>query len=274
MNFRFREYCLPFLILIICAFGCAKQKNIVGSYNLVQSTAAVSKVDEFEQSILDADNEQIEEVITLFEDKKYTIINNVNGYSQGNWIYTERLKNIVLSPDFLDDEKKVATIDLIKQPYFITIQDDNSNQKSTYSQSPYKDSTVESHPFYSSNNQWRLKPKQAETDEQIKDRLAMYLKHLALVLKSSIINKSDVVSFKYSMGPVAIYSGGIGVIPFDNVKPSWVNIFFDETDARKAYFFYKTAIEESSISGGSTGEWVADDYRILLAIYGTLKKKG
>jgi hypothetical protein len=131
---------------------------------------------------------------------------------------------------------------------------------------------VYNHPFYPTNNQWRISSQQNETDEQIKERLAMYLKHLALILKSSMANESDIVSFQYSQGPVAIYSGGIGVIPFDKIRPSWIRAFFDEADARKAYNLYIKAVKECPINGAGTGDWVADDYRILLAIYGTLKK--
>lgn len=272
MNFFRSIYWVTIVFLVLLSAGCSEEKNIVGSYHLVKSTVAIASQDDFEQSILDASIEKSAEVITLFDDKHYSIIDNANGYSEGVWIYTPKLKSIVFSPDFIDDDKKVGMIDLSKEPFSITVEDTKANEKFIYRRIPFKDSLNENHPFYRTNNQWRLKAKRAETDEEITKRLAAYIKHLALVLKSASANKSDIISFEFSMGPVAVYSGGIGAIPFENIRPSWVKVFYDENDARKAYRFYQSAIANSRTNSASTGHWVEDDYDLLLAIYGNLMK--
>lgn len=122
-------------------------------------------------------------------------------------------------------------------------------------------------PFYTGNNQWRIKPAQPENAAELTNRLSNYLKHLALILKSAKERKQTVVSFEFSLGPVKIYNGGIGIYPYDIVPENWKNSFYNEADASAAYHQYEEYLKTSSYRGAGIGNWIEDDYNILLSIY-------
>lgn len=114
------------------------------------------------------------------------------------------------------------------------------------------------------------KPKAAEDSTQQLNRLTNYIKHVALVLKSAKEDKQPVVSFQFSQGPVKIYNGGIGIHPFALVAESWKAGFYNGTEARSAYDIYRNYLQKSSYNGAGTGDWVEDDYTILLSMYADL----
>jgi hypothetical protein len=122
-------------------------------------------------------------------------------------------------------------------------------------------------PFYTGNNQWRIKPAQPENSAELTSRLSNYLKHLALILKSAKERKQTVVSFEFSLGPVKIYNGGIGIYPYGIVPENWKNSFYDEADASATYHKYEDYLKTSSYRGAGIGNWIEDDYNILLSIY-------
>jgi hypothetical protein len=128
-------------------------------------------------------------------------------------------------------------------------------------------------PFYPTNNLWRIKPKAQEDSARQLSRLTNYLKHVALVLKAAKESKGTVVSFEFSQGPVKIYNGGIGIHPYGIVPESWKNTFFNEADAAATYRRYQDYLRTSSYKGAGTGDWVEDDYNILLSMYADLQQE-
>lgn len=128
-------------------------------------------------------------------------------------------------------------------------------------------------PYYPDNNRWRIRPRQPESEGQLKARLLNYILHYALILNASLERKTDVVSFANSMGIVKIYRGGIGAIPWESVKQDWIDCFYSIEDAEKAYKLFNAHLAKGGVRGTSTGEWVKDDYQILMSIYDEMKGK-
>jgi hypothetical protein len=122
-------------------------------------------------------------------------------------------------------------------------------------------------PFHPANNQWRVKSAGKESVEQLKEKMAGYFKHLALLLKASKERQQDVVSFEFSKGPVKIYSGAIGIYPYEMVPGEWKNTFYNDSSALAAYQLFEKHLTTSSYKGSGTGDWVEDDYKILISIY-------
>lgn len=127
-------------------------------------------------------------------------------------------------------------------------------------------------PFYGANNEWRTKPTKAEDQKELTQRLAAYIKHLALVLKAAKDRKQDVVSFEYSKGPVKIYNGGIGIYPYEMVPAEWKSGFYNDSSAQAAYGLYERYLRTGSYKGTGIGDWVVDDYNILISAYADLIK--
>ncbi len=78
------------------------------------------------------------------------------------------------------------------------------------------------------------------------------------------------MSFEYSQGPIKIYNGGIGIHPYDIVPQSWKDSFYNEEEAITTYRLYESYLRKNDYRGGGTGNWVEDDYNILLSIYAGL----
>ncbi|WP_299883600.1 hypothetical protein [uncultured Lacinutrix sp.] len=129
-------------------------------------------------------------------------------------------------------------------------------------------------PFYPDNNKWRQKPSRKETNEEIRARLLNYMLHYAYVLKASIERNSEKVSFAHSTGIIKLYQVGIGILPKNKIKTPWINCFYDHDDAMKAFYLFKSYLDEDGVfKGTSTGDWVKDDFDILMTLHSKIKRK-
>ncbi len=127
-------------------------------------------------------------------------------------------------------------------------------------------------PYYQGNNTWRIRSTKKDSAAAIKEKLVNLIQHYIYVLKAAKERSSRVVSFEYSKSLISIYNGGIGVLPREDVDPIWVKTFYNEADAMKAYEMYNRTLSRTSFKGEPVGNWIEDDYNILLAILTALKQ--
>ena len=168
-------------------------------------------------------------LFSLFEDGSFSEMEGKN-YKTGNWKFSEKQQSI----SFVDSVVGVRDIEGTiennrngKQVLTILNSRKNVAMKFIKESEPLKDFKAD--PFYASNNQWRIKPTQSESSMQLKNRLANYFKHLALILKSAKNRNQTVVSFAFSQGPVQIFNGSIGIYYSYNIIPEyWKDSFFDD----------------------------------------------
>jgi len=128
-------------------------------------------------------------------------------------------------------------------------------------------------PFYPSNNLWRQKPSQKENNEEIITRLSNYLLHNAYILKAAHERNENSVSFTHSKGIIKVYQGGIGIVKEDRIHKVWFDYFYDEKDAMKAYHLFNSYLNNEGVyTKKSSGDWVKDDYEILLTLHSQISK--
>lgn len=128
-------------------------------------------------------------------------------------------------------------------------------------------------PFYPSNNKWRIKPSKKENNEEIITRLSNYLLHNAYILKAAHERDESSVSFTHSKGIIKVYQGGIGIVKEDRIHKVWFDYFYDEKDAMKAYHLFNSYLNNEGVSTTkSTGDWVKDDYDILMTLHSQISK--
>jgi len=211
------------------------------------------------------------DIISFFEDGRYSEIKGEDGFNAGYWkisakkstIELKDTSNLVKSIPFKFDNSGTG-----KQMLVLTGKVQGLELKLVKESGPMKEFVTD--PFYPANNQWRLKPKAPESDLEITNRVANYIKHLALILDAAKKRKQEVVSFEFSQGPVRIYNGGIGIIPYEMVPQTWKNAFYDEADASAGYVKYENYLRSNSYKGAGIGNWIEDDYNILTSIYSGL----
>lgn len=90
-------------------------------------------------------------------------------------------------------------------------------------------------PFFIENNRWRLKPKAKETDAAIHQRLKENIHFFVLFYKSVLAKNDPHVSFWGLPSCFKWYGGGIFLKKEDELKENWVDCFYNEEQAMKAY---------------------------------------
>ena len=80
-----------------------------------------------------------------------------------------------------------------------------------------------------------------------------------------------VVSFVFSRALINIYNGGIGVVSTTQLPDEWIKTFYSREQAMEAYDIFENYLGSTSYRAASTGNWIEDDYNILLSIYAGLK---
>lgn len=269
-----RLYNLIFLLPVILSFvACSPKKQIdestpVGYWQLYDIVPKNEGDADFAQTAQLKQMLQSGAVLSFFADGNFTGIDVTGDFMMGNWKYMSKDHSLNLSgkggarkscriyPEKNAKAKEVITL---------AVENKGLIYKFLKAAEPLKKATDD--PFHAENNRWRIKATEPEDKAAVSERLANYFKHLALLLKVVKERKQDVVSFGFSQGPVKIYSGGIGVHPYESTPESWKNTFYNDSNARAAYVQYVQYLRNSHYKGAGTGDWMDDDYNILLTIY-------
>ena len=271
----FSSLLLIFLFFCGCNSGTT-ETSLLGTWRLYGIEGADTRNkngDSFEREAALSKVVKDGAIISFFEDDTYTDLRDEKIYKAGKYKFSKSNKTIA----FIDSGETTEPVDVTlgknaegKLQLIIAVKSQQLNLKFLKEAKPMED--FKSDPFYPANNTWRIKPKLGEDRQAITNRLKNYIKHMALILKAAKERKQDVVMFSFSMGPVRIYDGGIGIYPYDIIPESWKNAFFDDGDAATAHSMLEDYLSKSRYRGAGTGKWIEDDYNILLAIYEGLGK--
>lgn len=210
---------------------------------------------------------QAGQLLGLFSDNSYTILAGEGEYETGKWKLTKQGAWLDLgnSKMLASGEMKMAKNESGR--FMLSIANASDNVLTTFVKDAESAKKYMDDPYHSSNNVWRIRPAKEEDHNQISKRFLNYFQHVALILKTAKDQKQQVVSFEFSKGPIRIYNGGIGVHPYKIVPKEWKNCFFDDRSALTACIMFENYLAQSVYRGVGTGNWIIDDYNIMLAIY-------
>lgn len=199
----------------------------------------------------------------IFRDSSYAWLDGHCTYRSGTWMTEGQGKTIQLSAAIQFD---LEALDPAGRPRMVWIDTARGYRLGfVRTKAPLADDRQD--PFHPTNNTWRQRSDSASDSATLRLKLANYFRHLSCILKASIDRKEEVVSFACSQGLVRIYNGGIGIVPYDQLPESWLAVFGSPADAKRAHDLFRDYLARSSYRGASKGDWVADDYDILLSIY-------
>jgi hypothetical protein len=123
-------------------------------------------------------------------------------------------------------------------------------------------------PFYPANNRWRMKPGQAESDEQIRDRVRSFVWFYALFFKNNLDRKDRDISFIGLPNCFTWYNGGIAMQPLFTLDKKWINCFYSEQQATRAYDMVKSVLEKHNLKWPkNSANWVEELQKILEQIH-------
>lgn len=244
----------------------ATQKNFYGTWSLTEIESAEASSKSNNDSFLDEAMSKSELAdglkVSIFSDGKYARFGGKTPYEAGFWKPNEESK-LGLA---LNNSERLR---LVKKDTSYVLHLTKQNKRYIFKLEGSALGNDKDDPFYPTNNIWRGKVDASDT--AIKVKVDNYVKHVSLILKSALERKAEVVDFSYSKGIVKIYNGGIGIISKDRVPEEWTNSFENEAAADKAYQYFEDVLASGSYKGGSTGDWIEDDYNILLSIYAKMK---
>lgn len=265
------QYLLLFMIMgsiLSCQFAQkVDESSILGTWRLQsvkKSSVQKAGSDQLMQEANDNSVAQEGMALSLFADHQFTLIKGDGGYYFGKWSFAEDnhqlllqtgTKRTLVNTEGSGKDRQILLRDfpVAGELRFVLFAGPLAKQSEDL--------------FYPVNNTWRIKPTAPEDTAAIKKRLGNYIQHMAYLLKSANLRNQSVVSFEFSMGPIRIYNGGLGVIPFNKVSDSWKHAFYNSQQAALAHDLYETAIQQTHYKGASTGKWVEDDYHLMLALY-------
>lgn len=263
-------FCLGF-ILSACTVN--KKESLSGTWLIYKIDTIGAEKEGFDNDRRFSTDLKKGIALYLFDDHLFTEINSDTVYRFGHWKVDSK-DNLLL----IDNHKNTDSLGYsigrrFDQKPILTLFNANQHKTYTYLKQFQPLKSFKDDPFYPDNNHWRLKPTTAEDTSQLTKRLLNYLKHLALIMNAAKERNLSVVSFQSSMGPVKIYNGGIGIVPFEFVSNAWKETYYDSSNARIAYNLFKDYLGKNRhYEGAMTGDWVLDDYHILLSIYTDLSK--
>lgn len=210
-------------------------------------------------------------IISFFPDGKFTEMKGSGAYRNGSWEEGNNGKAIILK-DSVKTETAFIQQEVLNNKQALTLMFPERRAKMKFVLIGGSLKNYHEDPFYPANNEWRIKPTHAENAMALNERLSGYFRHNLYILKAAKERKSEVVSFSFSQGIIKIYNGGIGIQQLRNVPDSWANTYYNSADALKAYKQFGEYLQSSQYRGAGTGDWIDDDYNILLGIYADFKR--
>ena len=193
-----------------------------------------------------------------------------NSIQFGKWEYNDDKKTLRLRyEDGGADLYKIRAIasDELK----LTDEGMNSITILKYVSTGMRQVNKENDPFYAGNNRWRKKSSRPETDAAIRKRLLDCIHFFILYYKDAIAKDSKTVSFYGLPCCLKFYGPGIFMQKKTKLDPAWIDCFYDEGQAIKAYDIMDKIIEKKyTWPRGSEMNWVEKNAVVLEQMYNNL----
>ncbi len=267
-------FSMAFLISSCTSNSNEINAKIFGVWTLSESESLINKKRNSDDELLEDSKKIIEAkkhiTLSIFPDNTYTkLCCDGDEYENGTWNWVKKGERICFSHD-----KKKELFDLnIKliddSTYQVEFKNQVIKQKFTLQEKLLENYKEE--PFYFSNNEWRIKALKEENRQELLNRLGNYFKHITYLLKAADKRDLQVISFEYSLGVIKIYNSGIGIEEDNFIPENWKNIFYSKKQYEEARIIYQNYLSLDDSSFPASGDWVKDDYTLMLSIYNDLK---
>lgn len=290
---------LPLLLSVFCFYACSNNQN--GTPRQAASIDPNTDPSAFAQAFIDSlrpltvDLSQIRDIKTLLcqqwehlEDKKDndeaakggslnyvtvyrgmafyndgSMVRNPRSYiSLGKWQYDDATKTITMN--LSDGENYKYKIKAVSADELQLIDlEDASPTVITYVSQAFGYKKNEDDPFYTANNQWRIKPKKPETQEQINKRVRDCVRFYGLFYNDNLLRDTSIISFIGLPSCFNWYSGGIGVQKAEKLGYDWQACFYDKAQALKAHALLENLILQKYYWTRGKFDWRVKTAKVL-----------
>ena len=185
----------------------------------------------------------------------------------GKWGVDDAGKKITIT--YADGKKAQYTIAAIDAKNMV-LMNAADKKKTEYKADGKIEKNILDDPFYTANNQWRIKPAKPETDEAVKQRLQDCLNFYTRFLNDNVAKGGNVVSFIGFPSIFVWYKGAISVIGEDKMEQKWINCFYNKEQAAKARAMVENIITKKYKWDKTETSWVKQDADGIKQIADTL----
>lgn len=113
-------------------------------------------------------------------------------------------------------------------------------------------SSPSDNPFSVENNEWRIRPAAAESDIEIKKRLANHFHYFEIYFKWAMENGFTSVDVRSTPSVIKIYGNGFEVKPDDDLPVEWIACFYNKDDCYRASRIVEQLFRKNQISWART----------------------
>jgi len=126
-------------------------------------------------------------------------------------------------------------------------------------------------PFHPLNNQWRIKPLAPESNEQLRQRIKEYTHFYSLFFWDNHQREEKDISFSGLPCCFVWYNGGIGMQSRIELDKRWINCFYSESQAFKAYDMLADLLGSHTLKWAEhPTSWIAQTADVLGQMAGKL----
>jgi hypothetical protein len=198
----------------------------------------------------------------FFSDGK--LIKDPRGYVKtGKWSLLENTKPIRIVMTFDDGSAQTEIPGSFNPTELIFAGQAGGGRPAVLSANAHRHINVEEDPFYPGNAWWMIKPTSPQTDPAIKKRFRACLHFFILFYEEYVNVHAKKVSFVGLPSPYKWYAGGIILQKENKLTPKWMNCFYNDEQAIKAYRLADKLFDKKYDWPKDEGQWMKRNLGVL-----------
>ena len=179
----------------------------------------------------------------------------------GKWTFDDQSK--ILEFDLRDGTKEKYILHAIRYDELVINKFGESGNLVKYVADGFVQKDLQDDPFYPSNLQWRVKPAVREDDAALRKRLKNCLHFYYMFYMDNNKRNAPTISFYGLPGCFIWYAGGIHLKLKKKLDKNWLNNFFDDKDASRAYLLLDKLISRKYLWDKEETNWVKKNAGVL-----------
>lgn len=194
-----------------------------------------------------------------------SVVKDPRGFVKtGKWRLIEEEKPISIAMEFNDGENLREVVGPFTPTKLILAGKKDIKSPAAYIARAFRHINMKDDPFYPANIWWMIKPAKPETDGEIKQRFKACLHFFYLFYKEYTAVPPKKVSFVGLPSCYNWYVGGIILQREKNIQQKWINCFYNEEQAMKAYKLADKLVSKKYDWGQNEGRWMKRSMGVLL----------
>lgn len=199
----------------------------------------------------------------FFKDGKM-VKNHRGNFKIGEWEMDESKKPITITVKYSNGDREVLKIGMLSSKKMVLVDDSGPNKRiENYISNGYAYADLSNDPFSIQNNLWRIKPKKAESENEIKERVKGCVRFYTMFYDNQIATQSKVINFSGLPTCFKWYAGGIFMVKQDKLSPKWLNCFYNEKQMLEGYKMAEDLVTQKYTWPKGQSSWLVKNVAVL-----------